>query len=296
MKRFTVMLAILLGWSVFGSAWAAPPEAGASKPETKASPGTENPCRQCHDVSSVKVQANHADCQSCHRDAAVHLSEPMKVKPSKAIASETCLSCHATGKGHAKDAKRMNFVFSEHNKAGVQCSDCHGIHNSKVGKQSNVADLKGGKDAALCATCHQDVLARFSMTSHHPVKEGGVSCTGCHDPHAAAQTMFGGKTEQCTKCHQAVRGPHVFEHVPAAEGCSACHDPHGSPNRRLVTLAQPMLCLQCHSLPGNRHGQPVGLANAPVSNTTRITGAMLRDCTACHSQVHGSSQDQHLRY
>ena len=44
MKRLTVILAIFLGWSVFGSAWAALPEAGASKPVAKASPGTENPC------------------------------------------------------------------------------------------------------------------------------------------------------------------------------------------------------------------------------------------------------------
>ena len=289
MKRFTVMLAIFLGWSVFGSVWAAPPEAGASKPVAKA--GTASPCRQCHDVSDVKVHANHSDCQSCHRDAAVHLSEPMKVKPSKAIASETCLSCHGTGKGHAKDANRMNFAFSEHNKAGVKCSDCHGLHNPKVGKQSNVADLKLDKNARLCATCHQDVLARFSMTSHHPLKEGAISCTNCHNQHDGKQTSLGGKTEQCTKCHQAVRGPHVFEHPPVVEDCSNCHNPHGSPNRRLLEIAQPMQCLQCHALPGNRHGQ-TGARN----NTQTISGVVLRNCASCHGAIHGSSVDQHLRH
>ena len=140
-------------------------------------------------------------------------------------------------------------------------------------------------------SCRQDVLARFSMTSRHPVKEGGVSCTGCHEPHAASKTALGGKNEQCTKCHQAVRGPHVFEHPPAAEDCTTCHDPHGSSNKKLLSVAQPMLCLQCHSIAGNRHGQ-----SGAVNNTQRISGAALRDCTSCHAAVHGGSVDQHLRF
>jgi predicted CXXCH cytochrome family protein len=73
------------------------------------------------------------------------------------------------------------------------------------------------------------------------------------------------------------------------EECTICHNPHGSPNRRLLDIAQPMLCLQCHSIADNRHGQ-TGAAGA------RIGGAVLRSCTNCHSAIHGSSQDEHLRY
>ena len=262
----------------------------ASHGVVAAEPGPEA-CRLCHSASSVKVHANHSNCQSCHRDADVHVTDPMKAKPSTAIVSETCLSCHASGKGHAKDSRRMNFAFSEHNKAGVQCSDCHGIHNPKVGVQANVADLKMNDDARLCATCHQDVLARFNMPSHHPVREGAVSCSSCHQPHDSQQAALGGKNERCTTCHQAVRGPHVFEHPPAAEDCTNCHDAHGSPNRRMLTVAQPMLCLRCHAVASNRHGQ-AGAAN----NTQAITGAVLRDCGSCHGAVHGSSIDQHLRH
>ena len=291
MSRLTVMLAALLVWSLSGPALA---QSGtpAKKPMAAASTSAASEtCRGCHTVTDLKAQINHSDCQSCHRDTAVHLSDPMKGKPTKAIASETCLSCHASGRGHAKDANRMNFAFSEHNKAGVQCSDCHGIHSSKVSKQANVADVKMDNTARLCATCHQDVLARFNMPSHHPLREGAVSCTSCHQPHDGKQAALGGKTEQCTKCHQAVRGPHVFEHPPAAEDCTNCHNPHGTPNRRLLEVAQPMLCLQCHSVASNRHGQ-AGATN----NTQRITGAALRDCASCHGAVHGSSIDQHLRH
>lgn len=285
MRQFRVLLVLAL-WGMFGSALAVPPQAVTTKADAV------KPCTSCHDDSDAKVHANHSDCMSCHADAEAHRKSRGKVLPNKAIASETCLSCHATGKGHADDAKRMNFAFSEHNKAGVQCSDCHGIHKSKVGKQSNVGDLKLDKNARLCATCHQDVLARFSMTSHHPLKEGAISCTNCHNQHDGKQATLGGKTEQCTQCHQAVRGPHVFEHPPAAEDCASCHNPHGSPNRRLLEVAQPMQCLQCHAIPTRRHGLTASTTNPAET----ISSAVLRNCVSCHGAIHGSSIDQHLRH
>jgi DmsE family decaheme c-type cytochrome len=297
MKHSVVLLTMLLAYALPGPASAAQPEPAATEPAETASASTgARECTECHDESDVTVYAHHSDCLSCHTDAAAHSKASRKVLPGKTITSEACLSCHATGKGHAKDAKRMNFAFSEHNKAGVLCSDCHGIHGPKMGREANVGDLKMDRNSRLCVTCHQDVLARFSMPSHHPLKEGAVSCTSCHNQHDSKQTTLAGKTELCTTCHQAVRGPHVFEHPPAVEDCSNCHNPHGTPNRRLLEVAQPMQCLQCHSVAGNRHGQPAGTANAAVSNTSLISGAVLRNCSSCHGAIHGSSTDQHLRH
>lgn len=281
-RVFLPLLAMLLAFVMPGSAAAASPEPA-------------NPCRACHLDPGLKAPVNHSQCQVCHRDAAEHMTNPGEVKPTKAIPTETCLACHASGNGHAKDANRMNFAFSEHNKAGVACRDCHGIHNPKVATQANVGDVKMDKNARLCATCHQDVLARFSMVSHHPLREGGVTCVGCHQPHDGKQTALGARTEQCTKCHQGVRGPHVFEHPPAAEDCTNCHNPHGTPNRRLLEVAQPMLCLQCHSLATQRHGA-TGTGAVAQAGTDRISGAVLRNCAACHGAIHGSSTDQHLRH
>lgn len=285
MKSLMGIFAFFLGCTLFVPTWAASPENAASNPMAKTSPRiTGKQCVECHE-SEAKTHAYHGDCASCHIGAESHAKaeKPKTVKVSKP-ASAQCLSCHET------DKRRMHFSIAEHNKAGIQCSDCHGLHAPKV-KPLNAAMEKGGKTTALCATCHQDVMARFNMTSHHPVKEGGATCTGCHDPHASKQATLGGKTAQCTKCHQAVRGPHTFEHPPVAEDCTTCHDPHGSPNRRLLSVAQPMQCLQCHSIAGNRHGQ-TGANN----NTQRITGAVLRDCASCHGAIHGSSVDQHLRH
>jgi DmsE family decaheme c-type cytochrome len=132
-------------------------------------------------------------------------------------------------------------------------------------------------------SCHKDVAARLTMPSHHPVREGGLSCVHCHDPHSGRKTHLAGKNEQCTRCHQNVQGPKVFEHPPVVEDCTICHNPHGSPNRRLLQLAQPMQCLQCHSLAPTHGG------NAP-------RGAQLRGCTNCHAAVHGSHSSPSLKY
>jgi nitrate/TMAO reductase-like tetraheme cytochrome c subunit len=59
----------------------------------------------------------------------------------------------------------------------------------------------------------------------------------------------------------------------------------------MLTATEPALCIQCHSVASNRHGQ-----TGAASNNQLISGAALRQCSSCHSAVHGSSQDQHLRF
>jgi DmsE family decaheme c-type cytochrome len=260
-----------------------------------ASAGGEQ-CVSCHEgeaKAQTKAHAYHGECKSCHINAVDHAKvEEEREKGNDKLKSvlatlpktEQCMSCHV------KDAKHMNFAFSDHNKAGVQCRDCHGNHTPKV-KNLNAGLLKAGKEVALCATCHQDVMASFSQRSHHPVKEGGLTCSNCHDTHGSQNTSLIAKTAQCTQCHQNVRGPHAFEHPPAVEDCATCHKPHGSPNRKMLTAAEPMLCLQCHSVAGNRHGQTAG-----NTNNQRISPTALRNCSSCHSTPHGSAIDQHLRF
>lgn len=240
-------------------------------------------CMDCHDRKDMgKVQVHHGDCASCHGGADAHMANPGKGTIAMPVAAN-CLSCHD------RDRKIMNWNFADHSRAGVQCNDCHGIHAVKSLPAGNPAMAIKDKSTATCVSCHEGVLARFNMPSHHPVKEGAMSCVSCHDPHGSVQVSLIAKTAQCTTCHQSVRGPHMIEHPPAAEDCVSCHNPHGSPNRRLLQLAEPMLCLQCHSVAANRHSA-TGAADGIIG------GAALRKCSSCHSQVHGSSHDQHLRY
>jgi DmsE family decaheme c-type cytochrome len=245
-------------------------------------------CTRCHDDEDIHPpMGSHAtaDCATCHKGGADHLVSRKNAagKPDAAA----CLTCHKD------DAKRMNWTFADHHKAGLECSSCHGMHAAKDIKRLDLSLWKADKNTALCATCHQDVLARFNMRSHHPVKEGAMSCTSCHDQHGGKQTSLTSKTAECTQCHQAVRGPHMFEHAPVAEDCATCHNPHGSQNRKMLKLAEPMLCLQCHSVAGNRHGQGSTAANSPG---LRISPTALRNCSSCHNAVHGSGIDQHLRF
>lgn len=98
MSRLGVILAVLLGGAMYASTVAAQQASPASKPVAKASAGAAtSPCRECHDTKEVKVQVNHGNCESCHRDTAAHLKDPMAARPSKSIESEICLSCHASG-------------------------------------------------------------------------------------------------------------------------------------------------------------------------------------------------------
>lgn len=288
--RQAISLAFLVLGALLLAAPAASQESAAAALDRLSVHGTDaSVCTECHEAE-VKVSVFHRDCQSCHANASEHASakRPGRVDPGKPQTAE-CTSCHA------RDADRMHYAFGDHDKAGVQCSDCHGVHTPKLDAKS-ITQHRTQDSSALCVGCHEDVLAKFSLRSHHPVLEGGVSCLGCHDPHSSKKLALADSTEQCQSCHQRIRGPHVFEHPPAVEDCANCHDPHGSANRHLLTAAQPMLCLQCHSLPNNRHGLTGSNAVTAAALGQPIPGPALRNCTSCHSQVHGSSQDQHLRY
>ena len=215
---------------------------------------------------------------------------PPEIAGAKFVGSGECTLCHEDTLRGFEDTSHQHLVISNAGGREHGCETCHGPGSLHAESGGEPHLIFSGQNS--CAACHQDVSMRFSMNSHHPIGAGGIEgCVSCHDPHGDKQTTLTSTNALCTSCHQSVRGPHVFEHPPAAENCTMCHDPHGSPNRNMLTMSQPMLCLQCHSIPNNRHGQ-----SGSASLGQPISSAVLRNCTGCHSQVHGSSADQHLRY
>ena len=90
----------------------------------------------------------------------------------------------------------------------------------------------------------------------------------------------------CLSCHADKRGPFAFEHAPVRlEGCGACHEPHGSTNPRMLTRPEVrQLCLECHSGVGPSRGTLGGAA--PAFHDLR--SARYRNCSVCHTKVHGS--------
>lgn len=245
-------------------------------------PVTEGTCLTCHDrAGDTRLQSHHQACLSCHLGGDTHVSEPQAGNIGRPAAAQ-CLTCHGA-------AMRGAWSFGDHAKADVACSSCHEMHPKR--EVAGLANRNRQLDrvSATCAGCHADVMARFRLPSRHPVSEGAMSCTSCHDPHAADRTALASEVDRCGKCHPSQRAPKPIVHPPVAEACSNCHTPHGSPNRRLLTLAQPALCIQCHSVADNRHA-----VNAAARGA--LSGAAMRGCVNCHKAIHGGQMDPHLRY
>lgn len=218
-------------------------------------------------------------CENCHGPGKAHAESGGTTKEfdfTKASANDIdakCLGCHA--------GTHPNFLRSPHAKAGVTCLSCHSVHESKTPQY-----LLTASQPTLCYQCHGDVKAALNMPFHHPVNEGVVKCSDCHDVHGTfGNNNLRSTVDQnriCTKCHADTRGPYVYEHAAVkAEGCLGCHSPHGSQNARMLNMPSVnTLCNQCHSRVANAtiHGMGAGSDD-------------MTPCTSCHTFIHGSNID-----
>jgi predicted CXXCH cytochrome family protein len=265
-------------------------------------------------------------CEACHGPGSAHLelisSLPEGAKPgptgqlkirslkhenetSKQI-SETCLVCHDGKEEH------NNFRRGEHWRNNVGCSDCHSAHSPDVippkpesaaliaigsRQRMDVSVLKQLKDSEpqLCLKCHSEQRAQFTMPFRHKVLEGVMKCSDCHNPHGGFETkqqrLTTGTDAACSKCHTDKQGPFIFEHSPVkVEGCAICHTPHGSNNPKLLVRSRVFqLCIECHS---NAHQLVLreggeGAPNPPGFHN--LTQERIRNCTSCHTAIHGSN-------
>ena len=292
-----VSLILMLGaMLVCASALAAPPgprQAGATAVLAPAGDyvGSET-CATCHQAVSDKFATNphtkmalmHGKsgitCENCHGAGRAHVEgggditkifNPAKATPKQI--NERCETCHA--------GTHPDFDRSPHAKAGLSCTSCHDIHNSKDSEQ-----LLKASQPTLCFQCHTDVKPSFAMPFHHRVNEGLIQCSDCHDVHGTfGNSNLKSTADQnaiCTKCHTETRGPFVYEHAAVkGEGCLGCHTPHGSQNARLLNMPSiNTLCNQCHSpvAAGTVHGMNAGSAE-------------LAPCTSCHTYIHGSNMN-----
>ncbi len=229
-------------------------------------------------------------CEGCHGPGELHANDPSArtAKPllTTAKAGTTCLECHGNRLSSVK------WRQSDHHRSGIGCLQCHaqpvavtGVTPAK-GKPANRnikalaiqphADLNRVPGTGTCLTCHGNKRGELSLPSHHPVKEGRVGCTDCHDPHRPQSKEM--KREVCVSCHAAQRGPFRFEHGAISghltDACLDCHRPHGSPNQRLLKIANRGLCLQCHA-----------------DKVRHFNGT---NCWDCHQAVHGSNSEPAL--
>ncbi|MFV9645211.1 MAG: GSU2203 family decaheme c-type cytochrome [Desulfobacterales bacterium] len=259
-------------------------------------------CLDCHEevvegfqktihgrIADFEVVGLSKGCESCHGHGSIHAEDgdPASIISfkdiSKGEASAVCLKCHTSG-------SLMDWQGSEHSLSDVGCINCHQVH-------SRTKRLLAQPEPKLCNDCHQDIRVKTLYPSHHPIKEGKMVCSECHQAHGGFLKNL--KTEErlndlCLDCHASKQGPFAFEHEPVVESCVTCHEPHGTVANNLLVQNEPFLCLQCHQF--HFHAGKFG----DTGTVTDIYGrsitsgpqswrmAYTTKCTQCHSQIHGS--------
>ena len=287
-------------------------------------------CTSCHDEADApgvlhigrtkhgtRADGRTPTCTDCHGASEAHLNHKGSDKPPKpdrtfdkqtqtAVESrnEACLNCHEA------DSERHLWQGSIHETSGLACSSCHQTHTDN----DKVRDKRAQPE--VCFACHKSQRAQVEKPSHHPIPEGKMACSDCHNPHGSFGPKLLAKrstNDTCFTCHAEKRGPFVHNHAPVVEDCANCHNPHGTVADSMLKTRPPFLCQQCHDA-ANHLAQvpgvagvvdPNGLAsgapnlgiltngNNPLTagrNTMNSIGETQgRACLNCHTQIHGSN-------
>ena len=209
------------------------------------------------------------------------------------VGMETCAACH--------EDQVKQFEFSSHARITVKddeveaegCEMCHGpgsIHAEAGGGRGTMINPRSNPD--VCFKCHMEKKMEFRLPFRHPVLEGKMSCADCHELHGPeakpwSTTSLEGVNEACMKCHQDKRGPFAWEHEALRDGCQVCHNVHGSITDKMLVARDANLCLRCHVQ-----------VDHPVIGNSHSTSRLLQSTcwgSGCHTAVHGSSYNRHLR-
>ena len=248
-------------------------------------------------------------CITCHGPSPTHVKKPEGVKdrpaPDRIFGKKTTLSAEQRSAVcqdcHQKGPKQMLWTGSRHQNEDLACNSCHKVHTNKEKVFSKV------EQADVCFTCHKAQRTQINLISRHPIPEGKMTCSDCHNVHGSVGPALAKKdstNETCYTCHAGKRGPFVNQHEPVAENCATCHNPHGSVIPGMLVSRPPMLCQSCHTPHvaggvGALGGQPGVYTKAPgqvqplITNTTSGKNVVQlwqgRSCMNCHTQVHGSN-------
>jgi DmsE family decaheme c-type cytochrome len=278
-SRALLATAVLLGAVISLGAWTGRARAAVD-------------CTPCHDeIAEPFPDTQHGrafrfgegakgNCSSCHGPGVQHAEsdgEDMSdiVIPDKAPAERVntmCQSCHGNGPEHGY------WEGSHHEKAGLDCADCHSVH----GAWPEHRGAQISSEVELCVSCHGPQRKALNQRSHHPMAEGKMQCSSCHMPHGSGtpkDLKADALNDLCYSCHEEKRGPFLWEHSPVRENCATCHTPHGSNHHALLVTRTSQLCQSCHMQ--GRH--------QTVAGTETSMWNVNRQCANCHSLVHGSN-------
>jgi predicted CXXCH cytochrome family protein len=207
-------------------------------------------CLHCHQGQEKDVEQRftvvptlHDElyCYQCH---IVHLPTQGTIEDLdsfKADISVNCTICHIK---QLDDLSR-----SAHGFAGLECSDCHNLHEIKTISR----DIE--KQIDRCLFCHPTQELEFKYPYTHPLREWQIKCTDCHNPHSDRYEGMLKKYRDkiCAECHTDVvieGGKHPIskgtDHPFNTLKCMNCHRAHGSNFDRLLKHNINNICNTCH--------------------------------------------------
>jgi len=256
-------LALLLCISLWATAATAAEPMAAEKVQQ---PPTRPICANCHEdqwnaidltAHGAKNDANGSMCQACHGDTTAHLANPM-VKPNSPFklgvpASEqaaVCLTCHSG------DRNLAFWTSGKHSQNEVACSNCHSIHGKKLAPTINkFVTTFLPNQAEICGACHQQIRAATFKPSHHPIIEGKIKCTDCHNPHGSVHLKLLNEEAPnlCQDCHDGSRHPGTIYGAAGGYLCApgdtspACAGKTGQFNSNVSTRLISRACVNCHN-------------------------------------------------
>jgi DmsE family decaheme c-type cytochrome len=256
-------------------------------------------CTRCHDAEDnpqllaigktkhgTRADGRTPTCTSCHGESETHVNKPANAterplpdrmfakRSSTPIAerNEACMGCHR------RDSARSHWEGSQHQNAEVACTSCHEIHTQHDKVRVKLTQPE------VCFACHKEHRAMINRPSRHPIPEGKVTCSDCHNPHGSVGPKLVKRdsvNDTCYTCHMEKRGPFVHNHEPVAEDCMNCHNPHGSVGPKLVKRDSVNdTCYTCHM---EKRG-PFVHNHEPVAE----------DCMNCHNP-HGTVVENMLK-
>ena len=279
-------------------------------------------CTRCHDENDdypvlaigktrhgTMADARTPSCTSCHGESENHVNKPASAterpRPDRTFTRTSltpiderngaCMSCHR------RDSSRSHWEGSTHQAREVACTSCHQIHTQHDRARDKFTQPE------VCFACHKEQRAQINRPSRHPIPEGKVVCSDCHNVHGSVGPKLVRRdsvNDTCYTCHMEKRGPFVHPHEPVQEDCSTCHNPHGTVAENMLKMRAPFLCHQCHTPHGGfvagLRGQPgvlnalPGVPGTPLLNSTtggksQTNFTQARGCLNCHTQVHGGN-------
>ena len=194
---------------------------------TGAERSTLTACGSCHAVIAEEYRLNyhylHQDfqCYDCHRN--IHAVQSRDTSMKQATLRQ-CTECHANEEyahsGHG-------IAVAEGNEDAATCSDCHGLHSTRVYHTSQQEYPAEAREfyTRTCVRCHDDrgmmvrndlstsTVASYRRTYHGKVQDIGhptlvAGCADCHTSHnilpkddPASSIHPDNLVENCGKCH-----------------------------------------------------------------------------------------------